>query len=584
MSDIWKNINDTLFPGPLERPERLQYEVLSNELVPESDIDEDVEDSISTLSGNRNNDNTNSSNTSSTTRRRSKDNKRNDKDTDIDIDNDKETDNLLDNDKMNKTKKMKSILITRKLPYFLNPFIQPNAAISLSYFDVGIAIYFLVTPVSYYLIKKLDVSSTQFNAYGTLIGLPWSLKFLFGMITDGIPILSYRRKSWLAIGWFGYIAISIYLGSLDSPGFSIVTAMMFLMTCSYLLADVCTDTLCVERARYESDDTRGSLQTSGYTIRAFGCVIGAVLGAILYNTDEWGWGLTINQLFLLNALIPLTGVVPAIWNLIELAATKAAPTLYEQWQSIWSTLQLMAVWWPITFIYTYNVFQIPNAAWTNFLVIGLGFTDFELGMLTVATACLFWLGMIVYKAFFFNSSWRNIYIATTLLNFLFSIGQIVLILRLNLQAGIPDFVFALGDSGIATFIQAMQYMPSCIMFVMLCPDGSEGVVYALLTTISNLAGAVASDIGTAMTLIWDVSNEALESGDYSGLLKLTILTSCLQVFPLVFVWILPDSKEEQKKLQECGISTFREGLILLLVIIISLVGTIAINVWLIWYG
>jgi len=32
------------------------------------------------------------------------------------------------------------------------------------------------------------------------------------------------------------------------------------------------------------------LQTSGYTIRAFGCVIGAVLGAILYNTDEWGWG------------------------------------------------------------------------------------------------------------------------------------------------------------------------------------------------------------------------------------------------------------------------------------------------------
>jgi hypothetical protein len=155
--------------------------------------------------------------------------------------------------------------------------------------------------------------------------------------------------------------------------------------------------------------------------------------------------------------------------------------------------------------------------------------------------------------------------------------------QMNLQAGIPDFVFALGDSGIATFIQAMQYMPSCIMFVMLCPDGSEGVVYALLTTISNLAGAVASDIGTAMTLIWDVSNDALESGDYSGLLKLTILTSCLQVFPLVFVWILPDSKEEQKKLQECGISTFREGLILLLVIIISLVGTIAINVWLIWY-
>lgn len=43
---------------------------------------------------------------------------------------------------------------------------------------------------------------------------------------------------------------------------------------------------------------------------------------------------------------------------------------------------------------------------------------------------------------------------------------------------------------------------------MLCPDGSEGVTYALLTTISNLAGAVASDIASAMTLIWNVDNEA----------------------------------------------------------------------------
>ena len=386
MSDIWKIISDTLFPGPLKGPERMHYEVQSNEMVPDDSDDQSLilEDNISNISGSVEN--------NSTTRRRSKDRKKddnnnnnnNDDDDTNDTDNNKDTDKLLEddnNDKTKKPRKMKSVLITRKLPYFLNPFIQPNAAISLSYFDVGIAIYFLVTPVSYYLIKTLDVSSTQFNAYGTLIGLPWSLKFMFGMITDGIPILDYRRKSWLAIGWFGYIAISIYLGSLDTPGFSIVTAMMFLMTCSYLLADVCTDTLCVERARYESDDTRGSLQTSGYTIRAFGCVIGAVLGAILYNTDEWGWGLTINQLFLLNALIPATGVVPAIWNLIELAATKAAPTLYEQWQSIWSTLQLMAVWWPITFIYTYNVFQIPNAAWTNFLVIGLGFSDFELGML-----------------------------------------------------------------------------------------------------------------------------------------------------------------------------------------------------------
>ena len=44
-------------------------------------------------------------------------------------------------------------------------------------------------------------------------------------------------------------------------------------------------------------------------------------------------------------------------------------------------------------------------------------------------------------------------------------------------------------------------------YVMLCPEGCEGITYALLTTIGNLAGTIASDIGTGLTLIWNVDND-----------------------------------------------------------------------------
>jgi hypothetical protein len=54
----------------------------------------------------------------------------------------------------------------------------------------------------------------------------------------------------------------------------------FLMSCGLLLADVCTDTMCVERAKLESDEVKGTLQSAGYTYRAVGMIIGAVLGAI----------------------------------------------------------------------------------------------------------------------------------------------------------------------------------------------------------------------------------------------------------------------------------------------------------------
>jgi predicted branched-subunit amino acid permease len=80
--------------------------------------------------------------------------------------------------------------------------------------------------------------------------------------------------------------------------------MMFFMTCLYLFADVCTDTLAVERSRYEPDAIRGSLQTSCYTIRSFGSIIGALLGALLYNSSTWGWGLDISQCFFLSGIIP----------------------------------------------------------------------------------------------------------------------------------------------------------------------------------------------------------------------------------------------------------------------------------------
>ena len=57
---------------------------------------------------------------------------------------------------------------------------------------------------------------------------------------------------------------------------------------------------------------------------------------------------------------------------------------------------MQAFYYPMTFIFVYGVFQIPNGAWTNFLLDGLGFTDFEYGMLTVCgTILTFYLFLLL---------------------------------------------------------------------------------------------------------------------------------------------------------------------------------------------
>lgn len=378
--------------------------------------------------------------------------------------------------------------------FFLDVTRLENLCLVASYLGVGFALYFTGTPVSYYLVEDLDASSTQVSIMSTLTSLPWSFKIFYGLLSDGVPIAGYRRKPYLLLGWLIYIIGNFVLVFEGTPGIYQTIIWTFIQTCGLLMADVATDTLCVERARLETDESRGTLQSLGYTYRAVGMVIGAVGGTILYNKDSWGWGLTIAQIFFANGFFPCILVLPLTFPLIELASNVPTPDWQTQWTSVWETLQLKAVWQPMIFIYVYNVMQVPNSAWYNFLVDGLDFSNFELGLLTISSAVMTWLGLVAYKKYLFNASWRYIYILTTALGVFFSILQLLLVYQINVEIGIPDVVFALGDNTIASFVAALQYMPTCIMYVILCPEGSEGTTYALLTTISNLAGVRRSAI------------------------------------------------------------------------------------------
>ena len=97
-----------------------------------------------------------------------------------------------------------------------------------------------------------------------------------------------------------------------------------------------------------------------------------------------------------------------------------------------------------------------------------------------------------------------------------------------------------------------------------------------------LLHSVAANIGASFTLIWDVSNVTISQGDYSGVLNLAILTTCLSVFPLCMVWVLPDSKEELRCLRDAKETSVVGGAVLLAVVGVSLVATIVASIVLIW--
>ena len=97
---------------------------------------------------------------------------------------------------------------------------------------------------------------------------------------------------------------------------------------------------------------------------------------------------------------------------------------------------------------------------------------------------------------------------------------VLLIMRWNLSFGLPDIAFLVIITVLNVVFTTMTFVPMILMFVAICPEGSEGTTYAMLTTISNIGSTLASDIGTLLLRIWNCSNEAITDGDYTGIMNL----------------------------------------------------------------
>eukprot|EP00612_Vaucheria_litorea_P000404 CAMPEP_0171455000 /NCGR_PEP_ID=MMETSP0945-20130129/2069_1 /TAXON_ID=109269 /ORGANISM="Vaucheria litorea, Strain CCMP2940" /LENGTH=592 /DNA_ID=CAMNT_0011980151 /DNA_START=81 /DNA_END=1859 /DNA_ORIENTATION=+ len=453
-----------------------------------------------------------------------------------------------------------------------------NIAIPASYFCVGLATSFIRTPLSYYMVHELGVQPDEQNVVYTLTMLPWSFKLFYGFISDNFPINGRRRKPYFTLGWTIYCVSNMILAFMERPNFRAISFLLFISINGLIFSDVVTDAIVVERSRCEPENSKGSMQATGYASRFVGSLVGSILGTCVYNRDRWGWGLTIAEIFTINGLFPVIVVLPFLFSLRE--TTCAATTMSQiealkmQCKIIFETLCLKAVYIPMAVVFVFNIFQVPNAAWRSFLVEGLEFDNLDLGLISICGSMFSSFGLIAYKTYFMGTSWPKIYRLTTCLVCFFSLFQLMLIFRVNKKIGVSDLVFAMGDDSLADFVLAIQFLPIVQMYLVMCPDGTEGTTYAILTTLGNVAGSVSYSIGTLLTMIWDVRVETLGEHRYDGIWKLTLLTSLMQVVPLGLLKWLPSNAEEQKALQKSTEANSKGGIVFMVVLFLSLALTI----------
>ena len=210
-----------------------------------------------------------------------------------------------------------------------------NIAIPLCYFMVGVQQGLIYPLLNVYPID-LGAKEAQQTSLMSLVDLPSCFKIIFGFVSDAIPIQGYRRKPYMILGYC-ISSTSLLLGlllpslsssatmgiSLQSPTSLNVTnqtedtttwksippddnavplapasppsmerlfIVFFIWAFGIWFADVMGDSLVAERAKYESQHSRGNSQVICYILRGVGFVLMSPLSSVVYSTDALKYG------------------------------------------------------------------------------------------------------------------------------------------------------------------------------------------------------------------------------------------------------------------------------------------------------
>ncbi|KAF0699663.1 Aste57867_9785 [Aphanomyces stellatus] len=209
-----------------------------------------------------------------------------------------------------------------------------------------------------------------FSIHTSFMLFPASLRFVMGLVTDLVPLVGYRRKSYMVAGWLVgalfVLVAAIVVGVFDQS--SDVLVPLLLGACiGVSMADVAGEGLLVEWAQRESLVERGRLQALVVGTKFLGTALAQVYLAFLEggNTKEWTSDDTIRKaLFFSLAMLALVPIPFVIYVVAEPPTVKVAP-LVDRCLGLWQLLQSKAVASILAFSFAFSMAVHAGAGTTS---------------------------------------------------------------------------------------------------------------------------------------------------------------------------------------------------------------------------
>lgn len=382
--------------------------------------------------------------------------------------------------------------------------------------------------VSFFLKDDLSLSPAQVAALMGVAALPWVVKPLFGLLSDGLPILGYRRRPYLVIsGLLGTIAWLCLAIVVETP--LQATAAIALSSLSVAMSDVIVDSVVVERVRKESVGAAGSLQSLCWAASSLGGLLTAYLGGYLLEKVDT------RTIFAITAFFPL--IVSAVACLIVEEAIATPGQLSQtknQIKLLWEAIKQKQIWMPALFLFFWHATPTSDSGFFYFTTNELGFGPEFLGRVRLVTSLASLVGVWIFQRYLKQVPFRTMFGWTICLSTALGMTTLLLVTHVNRDLGIGDRWFSLGDSLILTVMGQIAFMPVLVLAARLCPPGIEATLFALLMSILNLAGLVSHETGALLTHLLGVTES-----NFDNLWLLVAIANLSSLLPLPLLGLLP---------------------------------------------
>ncbi|XP_062015346.1 probable folate-biopterin transporter 4 [Rosa rugosa] len=468
--------------------------------------------------------------------------------------------------------------------------------VCLIYFTQGFR-SFVWTAVSYQLKDTLKLSPSSSQFLFSIAFFPWSIKPLYGILSDCIPIKGRKRVPYLVIATVLSLVPWPILG-LNATSRSSMWLLITFLTVQNLgsaMADVVVDAMIAEAVRHERVSFAGDLQSISWLAMAFGGICGSLTGGFALTNFH------IHTIFLLFSVLPSIQLLSC--GLVEensvdskgfpefselkssdavngnsssldedsfsekksntsitrrkksnkgskkktvsskVQVTRKADSLASQWFqslkaatfSLCRAFKQPIILRPMAWFFLAHV-SIPNLSTVMFYY-QTEFLNLEASFLGTARV-VGWLGLMlgtfVYNKYLKRMKLRRILMWSQVGLAFLTLLDIVLVSRVNLTFGISDRIMVLCGSALSDAVNQFKFMPFLILSGQLCPPGIEGTLFALFMSINNLGSTLGSFVGAGLASLLSIS-----SGSFDNLL-LGIVVQVLCIFiPIAFLFLIP---------------------------------------------